>query len=195
MSLKRMRLTASHHLILQVVATRHVTKHNKPSIQQQHVHVTWHVASLHAADLVIHIGDHIYGGNVGSSPNLLEKHAAPLQSAISQLTSSAYSHNQLKMMAMAMHGRVGVALRSCLPLLASLLLLILLPSSSSSINIIRKNDEVSMGTTILAVRYNGGVVAGADTRTSVSGYVSNRYAAKLTFVLVRAVDSFVVTTP
>ena len=37
-------------------------------------------------------------------------------------------------------------------------------------------NEVSMGTTILAVRYKGGVVVGADTRTSVSGYVSNRYA-------------------
>ncbi|KAL7514874.1 hypothetical protein ACHAXN_012161 [Cyclotella atomus] len=52
--------------------------------------------------------------------------------------------------------------------------------------------EVSMGTTILAVRYNGGIVVGADTRTSVSGYVSNRYAAKLTFVLDREIDSFAV---
>jgi len=49
-----------------------------------------------------------------------------------------------------------------------------------------------MGTTILAVRYNGGVVVGADTRTSVSGYVSNRYAAKLTFVLDRSIDRFAV---
>ena len=54
-----------------------------------------------------------------------------------------------------------------------------------------KNDEVSMGTTILAVRYKGGVVVGADTRTSVSGYVSNRYAAKLTFVLDQEVDEYV----
>lgn len=53
-------------------------------------------------------------------------------------------------------------------------------------------NEVSMGTTILAVRYNGGIVVGADTRTSVSGYVSNRYAAKLTFVLDREVDEFVI---
>lgn len=95
-------------------------------------------------------------------------------------------------MAMAMHGRVVP--RGRLPLLASLLFL-LLPRSISSNIISSKNDEVSMGTTILAVRYNGGVVAGADTRTSVSGYVSNRYAAKLTFVLERDVDSFVVTTP
>lgn len=68
----------------------------------------------------------------------------------------------------------------------------LLPFSSYS-NALRQ-DEVSMGTTILAVRYNGGVVVGADTRTSVSGYVSNRYAAKLTFVLDRNVDNFVTTT-
>ena len=49
-----------------------------------------------------------------------------------------------------------------------------------------------MGTTILAVRYKGGIAVGADTRTSVSGYVSNRYAAKLTFVLDREIDEFVV---
>ena len=53
------------------------------------------------------------------------------------------------------------------------------------------NNEVSMGTTILALRYQHGVIVGADTRTSVSGYVSNRYAAKLTFVLDRNVDNFV----
>lgn len=40
-----------------------------------------------------------------------------------------------------------------------------------------------MGTTIFAVRYREGVVVGADTRTSVSGYVSNRYATKISFVL------------
>lgn len=57
-----------------------------------------------------------------------------------------------------------------------------------------EKDEVSMGTTILAVRYRDGVVVGADTRTSVSGYVSNRHAAKLTFVLDRNVDDFVRTT-
>eukprot|EP00986_Skeletonema_menzelii_P002158 scaffold600_cov150-Skeletonema_menzelii.AAC.12 len=71
-------------------------------------------------------------------------------------------------------------------LLLSLLLLSTIVASNAL-----KNDEVSMGTTILAVRYKGGVVVGADTRTSVSGYVSNRYAAKLTFVLDREVDEFV----
>lgn len=73
----------------------------------------------------------------------------------------------------------------------SLLLLNLLFLSIIPANNALKNDEVSMGTTILAVRYEGGVVVGADTRTSVSGYVSNRYAAKLTFVLDREVDEFV----
>jgi 20S proteasome subunit beta 1 len=43
--------------------------------------------------------------------------------------------------------------------------------------------EVSMGTTIFAMRYKSGVVVGADSRTSVSGYVSNRYATKISFVL------------
>ncbi|KAL7470176.1 hypothetical protein ACHAXS_010420 [Conticribra weissflogii] len=62
----------------------------------------------------------------------------------------------------------------------------LLPTSALSA------DEIRMGTTILATRYKGGVVVGADTRTSVSGYVSNRYAAKLTFVLDREVDEFVI---
>lgn len=40
-----------------------------------------------------------------------------------------------------------------------------------------------MGTTILALRYKDGVIVAADTRTSVSGYVSNRFAAKVTFIL------------
>ena len=79
-------------------------------------------------------------------------------------------------------------------------LLILLPAVYSllatmvifTINALEEN-EVSMGTTILAVRYRDGVVVGADTRTSVSGYVSNRHAAKLTFVLDRKVDDFVHT--
>ena len=49
-------------------------------------------------------------------------------------------------------------------------------------------------TTIVAVRYGtgptSGVVVGADTRTSAGGYVSNRFAAKLTFVLDRETDVF-----
>lgn len=49
--------------------------------------------------------------------------------------------------------------------------------------IVRTDAEVSMGTTILAIRYRDGVVVGADSRTSVSGYVSNRFATKISFVL------------
>jgi len=53
----------------------------------------------------------------------------------------------------------------------------------------------SAATTIVAVRYGrgptSGVVVGADTRTSSGGYVSNRFAAKLTFVLDGEADAFV----
>lgn len=49
--------------------------------------------------------------------------------------------------------------------------------------IITTDAEVSMGTTILAIRYRDGVVVGADSRTSVSGYVSNRFATKISFIL------------
>jgi len=34
------------------------------------------------------------------------------------------------------------------------------------------DDEISMGTTILAVQYNGGVITGANTRTSSNVYVT-----------------------
>lgn len=37
-----------------------------------------------------------------------------------------------------------------------------------------------MGTTLVALCCKDGIVVGADTRTSVSGFVSNRYAHKLT---------------
>ncbi|KAL9178632.1 hypothetical protein ACHAXT_001970 [Thalassiosira profunda] len=69
----------------------------------------------------------------------------------------------------------------------ALLLPLLLASAAAAL----RPGEVSMGTTILAVRFDGGIVVGADTRTSVSGYVSNRRAAKLTFVLDRDVDEYV----
>eukprot|EP00581_Thalassiosira_minuscula_P013558 CAMPEP_0183720800 /NCGR_PEP_ID=MMETSP0737-20130205/13319_1 /TAXON_ID=385413 /ORGANISM="Thalassiosira miniscula, Strain CCMP1093" /LENGTH=332 /DNA_ID=CAMNT_0025950735 /DNA_START=21 /DNA_END=1019 /DNA_ORIENTATION=+ len=77
------------------------------------------------------------------------------------------------------------------PLLLLQLLAILPPQATNAFQPFQTNDEVSMGTTILAVRYAGGIVVGADTRTSVSGYVSNRYAAKLTFVLDANVDDYV----
>lgn len=43
------------------------------------------------------------------------------------------------------------------------------------------NDvPVSTGTTIMAVEFNGGVVLGADTRTSMGQFVSNRVSRKIT---------------
>lgn len=47
--------------------------------------------------------------------------------------------------------------------------------------------EVDLGTTLLAVNYKDGVVVGADTRTSVGSYVSNRFAFKIAPILNRAV--------
>jgi 20S proteasome alpha/beta subunit len=38
---------------------------------------------------------------------------------------------------------------------------------------------VSMGTTILAVSYKGGVILGADSRTSTGSYIANRVADKV----------------
>ena len=44
------------------------------------------------------------------------------------------------------------------------------------------NQEVSMGTTIVALRTKEGVVVGADTRTSMSTMVSNRFADKVSLL-------------
>jgi len=43
-------------------------------------------------------------------------------------------------------------------------------------------QEVNMGTTIVALKTQTGVVLGADTRTSASTMVSNRYANKISFL-------------
>lgn len=43
-----------------------------------------------------------------------------------------------------------------------------------------KPGEVDLGTTIMAVKFDGGVVLGADTRTSMGVYVVNRVADKIT---------------
>ncbi|GFS44216.1 N-terminal nucleophile aminohydrolases (Ntn hydrolases) superfamily protein [Actinidia rufa] len=42
------------------------------------------------------------------------------------------------------------------------------------------NSPHSMGTTIIGVTYNGGVVLGADSRTSTGMYVANRASDKIT---------------
>lgn len=44
-----------------------------------------------------------------------------------------------------------------------------------------KDGEVSSGTTIIAVAFAGGVVLGADSRTSSGSYVVNRVADKVLF--------------
>ncbi|XP_045104244.1 proteasome subunit beta type-6-like [Portunus trituberculatus] len=44
------------------------------------------------------------------------------------------------------------------------------------------NNEVLTGTSIMAVEFDGGVVVGADSRTSMGVYVSNRVTDKLTRV-------------
>jgi 20S proteasome subunit beta 1 len=45
-----------------------------------------------------------------------------------------------------------------------------------------KSGEVDLGTSIMAVVYNGGVVMGADSRTSTGRYVANRVSDKVTRV-------------
>jgi len=45
-----------------------------------------------------------------------------------------------------------------------------------------KAGEVSTGTTIMAVKYDGGVILGADSRTSTGSYIANRVSDKLTAV-------------
>uniref|UniRef100_A0A7S2U2B8 Proteasome subunit beta n=1 Tax=Lotharella oceanica TaxID=641309 RepID=A0A7S2U2B8_9EUKA len=45
-----------------------------------------------------------------------------------------------------------------------------------------RNGEHMMGTTIMAVEFKGGVVIGADSRTSTGSYVANRVSDKLTKV-------------
>jgi 20S proteasome subunit beta 1 len=44
------------------------------------------------------------------------------------------------------------------------------------------NDELKTGTTIMAVEFDGGVVIGADSRTTMGSYVANRVTDKLTHV-------------
>lgn len=43
-------------------------------------------------------------------------------------------------------------------------------------------EEVNLGTTLVAIKYDGGVVVAADSRTSMSSYVSHRYAEKVSAI-------------
>jgi 20S proteasome subunit beta 1 len=58
------------------------------------------------------------------------------------------------------------------------------PSLAAAIHNNINNNNIQMGTTIMAARYDNGVVIGADSRTSISGYVSNRFASKIDYVLI-----------
>lgn len=57
-----------------------------------------------------------------------------------------------------------------------LLLLLLIPPCSSVA------PAVDLGTTLVAIRFDCGVVVGADSRTSVGGYVSHRLADKMAYM-------------
>jgi len=45
-----------------------------------------------------------------------------------------------------------------------------------------KGSEMNLGTSIMAVAFNGGVVLGADSRTTTGSYIANRVTDKLTYV-------------
>ncbi|KAI9136214.1 nucleophile aminohydrolase [Paraphysoderma sedebokerense] len=45
-----------------------------------------------------------------------------------------------------------------------------------------KPGEVNLGTTIMAATFNGGVIIGADSRTTTGSYIANRVTDKLTKV-------------
>merc|ERR1719152_399807 len=49
-------------------------------------------------------------------------------------------------------------------------------------DIMQPEEAVKTGTTIMAVKYDGGVVLGADTRTSTGDYVANRASRKISKV-------------
>merc|ERR1712178_248215 len=53
-------------------------------------------------------------------------------------------------------------------------------SSSDALNPKRVPDYVDLGTTIMAVEFDGGVVFGADSRTSAGSFIVNRVTDKLT---------------
>lgn len=72
---------------------------------------------------------------------------------------------------------MGRRLLSCLPL--SLVLSVLLLANSS----VRAITEIDLGTTLVALKFKHGVIVAADTRTSVSGYVSNKFAKKINVVV------------
>jgi 20S proteasome subunit beta 1 len=73
------------------------------------------------------------------------------------------------------HNRTNYRIRRCL----GLLLLCLFSSTVVAVT----SGEVDLGTTLVAMKFDTGVVVGADTRTSVSGYVSNKFARKINVIV------------
>ncbi|KAM9414410.1 proteasome subunit beta type-6 [Pholidichthys leucotaenia] len=65
---------------------------------------------------------------------------------------------------------------------AGLMIPNLVPNLSSKNDLVPDwtRQEVSTGTTIMAVEYDGGVVIGADSRTTTGAYIANRVTDKLT---------------
>ena len=64
---------------------------------------------------------------------------------------------------------------SCISFLG--LLLVTVSAITSNVS------EVNLGTTLVALKFDDGVVVGADSRTSVSGYVSNKFARKINVIV------------
>lgn len=58
----------------------------------------------------------------------------------------------------------------------------LLQMTTLTPNLHLKQGEVNLGTSIMAVAFNGGVVLGADSRTTTGSYIANRVTDKLTFL-------------
>eukprot|EP00696_Hemimastix_kukwesjijk_P010177 gnl/Hemi2/22789_TR7630_c0_g1_i1.p1 gnl/Hemi2/22789_TR7630_c0_g1~~gnl/Hemi2/22789_TR7630_c0_g1_i1.p1 ORF type:complete len:240 (-),score=59.36 gnl/Hemi2/22789_TR7630_c0_g1_i1:139-807(-) len=52
----------------------------------------------------------------------------------------------------------------------------------SLVHSLKAPGEVGLGTSIMAVQFDGGVVVGADSRTSTGSYIANRVSDKLTQV-------------
>jgi len=77
---------------------------------------------------------------------------------------------------------VPVSSKQLFSIIATTILCSILLLPSCSVVEAAAANEISMGTTIVALRSKQGVVVGADTRTSMSTMVSNRFANKLSLL-------------
>lgn len=60
---------------------------------------------------------------------------------------------------------------------------VFLVSSSIRLEGVKAAEEVNLGTTLVALKFDGGVVLGADSRTSQSVMVSNKFAKKINVIV------------